>query len=193
MHFLFKNLTSGIKYILQNIITFIAPYSLVVSLLYLFGFWGVFNINILEYIALTDVIKNALYPLLYSSVFIVLGLAISNLVTVPLSKKFPSGEGKDLPEAKFIRWLIVISVLYLSGLALYTIFFQVGNARWLEVALIVSPIVTISVVVSDFASGYIKNRHLRSFIVVSLSLTLLCSYGWGATNAERAKKKRSNY
>jgi hypothetical protein len=168
-------------------IALIAPYSLVVSLLYLFGFWGTFNINVLEYIALTDVIKNALYPLIYSSILIVLGLTIGNLISVPLTKIMPPGGGKDLPEAKFIRWFLILMALFVLGLALHLILFEVGNARWFKVAVLVSPILIGMVGNAEFASSYINNKHLRSLIVSTLCLTLFYSYGWGAVHAERAK------
>jgi hypothetical protein len=159
----------------------------VISLLYLFGFWGTFNINVLEYIALTDVIKNALYPLIYSSIFIVLGLIIGSLLTVPLTKIMPPGGGKDLPEAKIFRWLLMLMALFVLGLALHLILFEVDNARWFKVAVLVSPIVIVMVGNAEFASGYINNKHLRTLIVSTLCVTLLYSYGWGAVHAERAK------
>jgi hypothetical protein len=172
---------------LQKFITFIAPYSLVVSLLYLFGYWGTFNVNVLEYIALADVIKNALYPLIYSSIFIIIGLTIGSLVTVPLTKLMPAGGGADLPEAKYFRLLFRFMMLFILALALYTIFFEVGNARWFKVAVLVNIPVIVMIGNAEFATDYISNKKLRILIVNILSVSLLFSFGWGAVNAERAK------
>ena len=38
-------------------IYFSAGYGFIVSMLYLFGYWSTFDINILEYIEISDVIK----------------------------------------------------------------------------------------------------------------------------------------
>ncbi|MUH73193.1 hypothetical protein [Psychrosphaera haliotis] len=155
--------------------------------MYLFGFWGTFNVNVLEYIALTDVIKNALYPLIYSSIFIVFGLTIGNVVTAPLSKKMPAGGGKDLPEAKYFRWFFRLMALVIVAFALYLIFFEVGNTRWFKVAVFLSVPVIIMIGDAEFAKDYINNKQLRVLVVSILSVTLLYSYGWGAVHAERAK------
>jgi len=42
-------------------------YVVVVAVLYLWGYWSPFNINVLEYLSLADVVKAAAYPL--ASVF----------------------------------------------------------------------------------------------------------------------------
>lgn len=174
---------SSIK--LQKIITLLPPYSLIVSLLYLFGFWGTFNIDVLEYISLSDVIKSALYPLTYSSIFIVLGVAIGNVFNTSLVKAMPVGDGQYLPIAKYIRWLFRLLELILVILALYVIFFEVGNTRWHTVAVLLSFTLVRIVVNADFASECIKNKQERDFIVIILSIILLNSYGWGAKQAER--------
>jgi len=49
-----------------KIIYFATSYGFVVSMLYLFGYWSTFDINILEYIKISDVIKISIYPILTS-------------------------------------------------------------------------------------------------------------------------------
>ena len=158
-----------------------------VSLLYLFGFWGSFNINILEYIALSDVVKNALYPLLYSTIFIVLGFSIGNVVSVPLSKVMPPGSGKNLPEAKYVLWTLRSMAILMLGLALYVVLFQEGNYRWFKVAILVHVPVFMAIGNAEFASNYIQNNNLRVFIVNSLCMVFLYAFGSGALHAERVK------
>jgi hypothetical protein len=43
----------------------VTPYATLISLLYLWGFWSLFKINVFTYIALTDILKLALIPVLY--------------------------------------------------------------------------------------------------------------------------------
>jgi hypothetical protein len=47
----------------------ITPYAILVALLYLWGSWSSFGINIFNYIALTDILKLALIPPLCHHVF----------------------------------------------------------------------------------------------------------------------------
>ena len=55
------------------------PYAFAISLAYLFGYWSTFDINILEYISFSEVIKLSLYPLVASLLFFVLGLLYGGL------------------------------------------------------------------------------------------------------------------
>ena len=77
--------------------------------------------------------------------------------------------------------------LFILGLAIHLILFEVGNARWFKVAALVSPIVLVMIGNAEFAGSYINNKHLRTLIVSILCVTLFYSYGWGAVDAERAK------
>ena len=171
---------------MPKIATFLAPYSLAVSFLYLLGFSGTFNVNVLECIALTDVVKNAIVPLLYSSFFILAGFIIGNVFILPIEKLMPPG-GADLPEAKYIRWFLILMALSMFVAALYQMFFEVGNYRWFKVATLV--FIPLIVVVGDasFAEQYIKQKHLRVLVVNSLIAVLLYSFGCGAIDAHKAK------
>jgi hypothetical protein len=99
----------------------------------------------------------------------------------------PAGAGGDLPEAKYFRLLFRLMGLFLIGLSLYVIFFEVGNSRWHRVAVFLLPIIIVTIGDAEFARGYIENKHLRKIMVNVLCVTLLLSYGWGANNAEKAK------
>ena len=172
---------------MPKIATLLAPYSLAVSLLYLSGFWGTFNVNVLEYIALSDVVKNAIVPLLYSSFFILAGITTGNVFILPIEKIMPPGGGADLPEAKYIRWFFNLMALLIFVVALYQIFFEVGNYRWFKVACLAFILLILFVGEASFAEQYIKQKHLRVIVVNSLTAILLFSFGWGAINAQEAK------
>ena len=74
-------------------------YGVSVSALYLFGFWGVFRINVLEFIGLADLAKLSVKPLIYSLPAILLGFAIGQL----FSGSFPPGGGAGTPIGQFGR------------------------------------------------------------------------------------------
>ena len=54
------NLAAYNKYI-----ALVAPYSITVSALYLFGYWGSFGVSIFEYVDLAEIVKIALYQLMH--------------------------------------------------------------------------------------------------------------------------------
>ena len=74
-------------------------YGVSVSALYLFGFWGVFRINVLEFIGLADLAKLSVKPLIDSLPAILLGFAIGQL----FSGSFPPGGGAGTPIGQFGR------------------------------------------------------------------------------------------
>lgn len=173
---------------LQKFLAVLTPYSLVISLLYLFGYWSSFGVNVLEYIAVSDVLKSALYPLLYASASIVIGVGISNLLIAPMTKTIPPGAGKDLPEAKYVRGLFWGVFLLLILAILYIIFFESGLTRWLSIGTLFMLPATLIVGDALFAEEYIKDKKKRSTIVNAMLFVLILSFGWGAMDAEKVKK-----
>jgi hypothetical protein len=81
----------------------LSAYTLVVTGLYLFGYWGRFGLNVLEYIGVGDIVSHALMPLLAATVFAVLGFAISAVTHDDLTDRlFPPG-GSGASSARFVR------------------------------------------------------------------------------------------
>ncbi len=174
---------------MKKYLAILAPYSLLVSALYLFGFWGVFDINILEYIALADLVKAALYPLIYSSIFLVVGLFLGGFFAGSLSKSIlRPGGGVSFPEAAYVYWGLRLIEVFCVALSLYLVFFEVGGTRWVQVAAILTIPVCMWIGDARFAEEYINNRSLRVFVVLILTEVMLYSYGFGAFDAEQLKK-----
>jgi hypothetical protein len=55
---------------------FSSVYAVTVGVLYLWGYWSTFGVNILEYLSLADIVKTAAYPV--ASVFAIMGLGRVN-------------------------------------------------------------------------------------------------------------------
>ncbi|MGF1841553.1 MULTISPECIES: hypothetical protein [Vibrio] len=173
----------------QKFLAALTPYSLSVSLLYLFGFWSSFDINVLEYIAISDVLKSALSPLLYALLLVAVGVALGNLFSTPINKYMPPGGGKHLPEAKYYRALIFVTLLMLFVAIFYIIFFETGGARWFKVAALSMMFLPIVIGDASFAEGYLKHKQSRVIIINILASLSLYSFGWGASNAKVIKSE----
>jgi hypothetical protein len=171
----------------QKLFTVLTPYSLLISLLYLFGFWSSFDINVLEYIAFSDVLKSAMYPLMYSSVFLLIGFSVGNLIATPLETVLPPGAGKDVPEAKYFRWLFRISWCVLLVIIAYVILFQAGNYRWYKVAFLLVIVMSYFVGDASFAESYIPIKRVRVVLVNVFTAVAVYSFGWGAVDANNLK------
>jgi len=164
----------------QKYLLLIAPYGITVSSLYLFGYWSIFGINIFEYISLTDVIKVAIHQLAYYSAFIVLGIIIAELFISPF---FKSGEGADLPEAKFVKKYWRFFTLFILSYAIYIGLFTNNPVRWFAVSMLIFPIISIALNRIDPMSGMIKKQSIRHSATNLIAMVLLFSFGWGTVDA----------
>ena len=171
----------------QHVLALLTPYSLFVSILYLFGFWSSFDVNILHYIAFTDVLKNAMTPLLYSALLVTIGFLIGNILGMPLAKSLPPGGGEHLPIARYVRWGLKLSFVSLLLAIVYQIFFVAGNERWFKVAAISMLIIPIIVGDAREIETYIPYKLVRVVIVNVLVSVVVYAFGWGAIDAKLVK------
>lgn len=157
----------------------LAPYALVVSTLYLWGYWGTFDINVLDYIGLSDVVKAAVYPILSSFT----ALAIGALMGEVLSPRIEPGGGAHTPIAKFVRKLApVLAIAYLIlfvGIALYG-----GSIKWHLLPTLIALLVYLPVKETDLLAKEIPADGLRSIIIFLLILLGPYAYGHGRLEAD---------
>ncbi|MFC1562333.1 hypothetical protein ACFL4Q_04985 [candidate division KSB1 bacterium] len=71
-----------------------APYFIAVGLLYLWAYWSSFGINILEYAALSDVVKVAIIPVGSAFFFILIGFILGEFGFINKVSFPPRGEEK---------------------------------------------------------------------------------------------------
>ncbi|MBC3458863.1 hypothetical protein [Pseudomonas mosselii] len=92
--------------------TYIYPISLYfisVSVLYLWGYWSPFDINILEYLSLTDIVKSTAYPIASAFLSMAAGIIVSGLTGNPPNP----GSRSKTPVGKFFnRNLKAITIIY---------------------------------------------------------------------------------
>src|SRR2546425_6091521 len=83
----------------QEAIAIAVPYFIAIGACYLFGYWGAFNVNVLEFIDLADLAKLAIYPLIGSVLAWLAGMVIAELFMAPT---FPPGGGAGTPVGVFL-------------------------------------------------------------------------------------------
>ena len=175
-------------------VALVVPYSIVVSTLYLFGFWSTFDVNVFEYIDLSEIIKIAIFQLSAYGLILVLVSGLTALFLFPIiDRVFTPKNGTSLPrlpEVDFIirYWRILIALPVLAS-SLYIAFFTNSPIKWFLAAILISPLVAVVIDSSNFLSDVITNVKLRMALVSVLTTILLCCYGWGTVDAFDIKNK----
>jgi hypothetical protein len=154
------------------------PYALVTSLLYLLGYWSSFQINILEYVSLPDVIKLAIYPLVIGALVSLVGFYVNVMTLTSFSAD---------PEKAFIRvstkyatwvnWIILLLICL-------ELFFQRNGGGYTVVGLLLAGLVNFNFLGYEKLANYIPHASARKVILFSISTILFTSYGIGKQNAE---------
>lgn len=162
---------------------FSVPYGAIVASLYLFGYWGAFEINILEFVGFSELVKLAAYPLLASLTFLIIGYALSELFH---GDSLPPGGGADTKIGRFGRkyWRSLLAV-HISVVVLIGIFGQAPE-KWFVVASLAS---VLSVPLSHLAFfiSVIPDPRIRGSVLFLLFLVAGMAFAYGRLDAHLAK------
>src|SRR5207253_7010755 len=94
-----------------KLLSLITPYAIVVSLLYLFGYWSSFGINILEYVSFPDVLKLAIYPVFLGAVLSTLGIITQIMVKLDSVKKAEHEKVFTIVSQRFAKWSTIVAAI----------------------------------------------------------------------------------
>lgn len=153
-------------------------YTFVVCALYLWGYWGSFGINIMQFISLSDIPRIAAYPLLAS----VLTFTAGALFNISTGVTLPDGEGKNTPTGKFLNRHsnYIIPIL----LAIQLAFYFLGN-HWKMV--IICFICTLQLAFycakNDTFSKLFPSIRIPNAAITIIITTLTMSFGIGKIEA----------
>lgn len=155
------------------------PYLIAVGACYAFGYWGAFNINILEFISFADVAKLAVYPLMVSLIFGLVGVLFAELVYRPY---LPPGGGSATKMGMFgkkhWRWLLVLQIWITALVAIYA----PEPEKWFVVAMLVS---LLSTPLSHLEKliEIVPNPRVRATTLFMLLLLPTVSFAYGRQQA----------
>jgi hypothetical protein len=154
------------------LLSFVLPFALATSLLYLFGFWSSFQINILEYVSLPDVIKLAIYPLVIGALLSLLSFYVNVMTLTPFTadpqKAFIIVNRKV---SKWINWIALLLVVAI-------LFFLRTGTWYVTVGVLLGFLVSFNFVNVDIFKKYIPHASARKVILFSVSVILFtCTEG----------------
>jgi hypothetical protein len=155
-------------------------YLIAVGLLYLWGYWPTFGINILEYMNLTDILKLTAYPLVSSFVFLALGVVAAELV--PLHRALPPGGGRDTRAGRILHWLApFLAAVYIFGTLTLLLY---GSVRkWRVVPALIAVPVYVALSRRRILASLLPNDTARFVVLFLLTLLPPYAYGWGKLQA----------
>ena len=157
----------------------LGPYALVVSTLYLWGYWGSFQINILEYISISDIIKGTIYPLGSAFAFLALGVIFGEV----LSPNLQPGGGVHTTVGRFVnKWATPLFTVFLVSVTLLAVLGPVQ--KWQVLPYLFALAVYIPLKSSDFLRAELKSDGARSVSIYLLAALIPFAYGRGALAAD---------
>jgi len=156
-------------------------YFITVGVLYLWGYWPRFDINILEYISLADVLKLTAYPIASTVVFILLGAAIGEFLVD--RAKIPPGGGRDTAIGRFLnRFSSELGLAYVVGTGALLVFAPESKWEALLPVLIAVPIWNLAKA-RGVLIDILPHERTRSIVVYMLAVLPMWAYGHGRLEA----------
>ncbi|BAW21302.1 MULTISPECIES: hypothetical protein [Pseudomonas] len=157
-----------------------SAYFFAVAVLYLWGYWSPFKVNILEYVSLSDVVKTSAYPIASVFIFMVLG-ALMGEVMFPHGF-LPKGSGITKKVGHSLHRIAPhILIFYLVGISLYAIFGSVYKWNYLPVLFAIP--VTGTLKELGVLKSFLKSDGSRTFVLFLLAVLPPMAYGRGAIEA----------
>lgn len=167
----------------KNIIALSVPYGASISILYLYGYWHSFNINIFEFVDFSKVFQFALFPLIGSFMLILITFALTETIKTDL---LPPGGGADTRIGRFgrkyWRYLIALQISIIFIVAL----FGTSVNKWLAVAGLIS-VFSVPLSGLDFFIRLIPNLPARRSILFLLLFSIGFAFWLGKIESEHIK------
>jgi hypothetical protein len=150
---------------LTKYLSVLSAYSVGISVLYLWGYWGVFDIKILEYLSLSDVVKAAALPMLWVVVGATLGALLGEAMFGPGGSAHGTTTWKpnlSARSARLLRWLL----LGLYSLIVVVLLLWDFLGRWQLLSLWIGLPIFYAVGKHGILMEFIPNDSARAAIVV---------------------------
>lgn len=169
-------------------LSFLAPYSVSVCLLYLFGFWSTFGINILEFISFSDVAKLGVYPIFVG--FVAAFIAWNLTLLVQRLRLHDMEEGQRVTRNKGIRrrmFYAAMPILLVWAALVVRLYIRSHPQFWQMLALLVGFILVSFIPVIERLKPIIPNLIVRVVVIGVVVILPPLSFGIGKSDAHMIK------
>lgn len=167
---------------------FASLYFVTIGVLYLWGYWAPFGINILEYLALSDILKATAYPIATALLLTAIGAAIGEVLVN--RSHFPSGGGRDTAIGRVLRkFAPILRILYVGGTVTLLLYGPVEKWRALPI-LLAFPIYAFAKQ-TEFLTQAIPHESPRSVVIYVLAVLPALAYGHGTLAANKIQTAKA--
>jgi len=170
---------SAKEFIASNIY-FASLYFIAVGALFLWGYWSSFGINILEYIALSDILKITAYPIATVLLLSIIGGALGEAL---FGEILPHGGGRRYPLADKLQ-KILPALAVICGVATLGILIYGPIEKWLVLPFLLGAPIYAWAKDVKFLIRVIPHEGPRSVVIYVLAVLPLLAYGRGAIDAD---------
>lgn len=180
------------KTILNN--TMISAYLLLLSVSYLWGFWGHFDINILNFIGVSDIIKSAIWPMAIALAMYILQVAL-NVFNGPKPNSIKGFSEKTKHEKAdiILRYSYIILMLLFTLVAIvYNMFFGTKMQRYASIGWMLAMFIYSMTCKNSELMEYIpfKNKSFAYSIICFLPVIFLSR---GVYDGDRIKSGKDTF
>jgi hypothetical protein len=155
------------------------PFLVAVGACYLFGYWGHFGINVLEFVGFADLAKLALYPLLAGLGLTLCGAIAGDLLT---SDVFPPGGAPPTKVTTFVkahwRWFVAAQTIAIPAVAL----FGPHPLKWFIVTLLVATL-AVPVASSRLLIAWLPEPRVRALCAFTALFLPAVTFAYGRLDA----------
>lgn len=168
---------------LKMIATTLVPFFISVSVCYLFGYWGAFQINVLEFVSFTDIGKLAVFPMVGS---VVIGSVLFAVLDVTTSRPtmIDKDAGNSTPNRDFNFWRAICGLLIIG--AALVINYMPEPANWFFATLLSIPLCLPLIHLRALVKA-LPNKDARTFAAVVIVLLPGLAFSFGRAEAYLVK------
>jgi len=172
----------------------ISIYALLITVLYMHGFWSSFKINFLEFMGFMELVERTVYIIITTSTFLIVSaFFVSYFIRPEELGPSLSNNSKELHHRlNRIEYYFVITTGF-TGLLIFTMsaFYTGSQDRWAALGGLVAALLSRKVLALSEALGllsFISNFKLRVTITFIALMILAGSYGYGVRDANLHKQ-----
>lgn len=157
-------------------------YFVTVGTLYLWGYWNTFNVNILEYLSLADILKSTAYPIASAFMFFLIGMLIGSQ---PPRRRLQHGDGQNTRIGKLLKRLRpYLIAVYFAGL--YILLFHFNSPqKWNYLPILIALPLSLFVNNNGLFESQIPPGNYRITIIMLIVALPTFSYGYGVLNSAK--------
>lgn len=165
------------------LVSAVSAYFIAVSALYLWGFWGPFGVNILEYLGLADMVKVAAWPVGSVFLFAFLGMVLGQISP---ASRLREGGGQHTRVGRWVNKHVQILIAVFALMVVALIFFAPPRT-WPLIALLMGGILSFPLRSYPPLVRLIPRDSVRSVLSFAVVVLPLFAYGEGRANADSVR------